>query len=68
MAKKKKHFQRSDIIRMAESVQRVKDLIIDDLSMPMRLITKHFQEVDSTIRCVVHEDLGYQSHVMRTRC
>lgn len=65
MAKRKKHSQQTDVVRTAEFVQQVQETIIDDPSMSMRSIAQHLQVTESTIRCVMHGDLRYQSYVMR---
>lgn len=57
VAKRKKHSKRSDIIRTAEFIQQVQDIILNSPSKSMRAIAKQLKVAESTIRRVVHEDI-----------
>lgn len=51
ITKRKKHCQQSDVVRTAEFVQHVQELIIDDTGMPMVFTVKHLQGARSRIKC-----------------
>lgn len=57
VAKRKKHSKRSDVVRTAEFIQQVQDIIINDPRKSMRAIAKQLNVAETTIRRVVHEDI-----------
>ena len=65
VAKRKKHFQRSDAIRTPEFIQNVQKIIDEDPGRSMRSIAKGLKVSEWTIRTVVHQDIRYKSYVMR---
>lgn len=65
VAKRRKHSQRSDVVGTAEFAQQVQDIVNNDSSNSMWIIALQLEVAESTIGLVVHEDLGYQSYVMR---
>ena len=64
-AKRKKHEERSDIIKTPEFVKQAQNIIEKDPSTSMRAIARKLNVSEGLIRLVVHEDLRYKSYFMR---
>ena len=58
--KRIKHKPRSDTVRTPQFVQKVQDIIDEGPSKSIRAISRDLQVSDSTIRCIVHEDIRYK--------
>lgn len=65
VAKRKKHSQRSDIIRTQQFVQQVQEIIDTNPEMSIRAIARNLNVCEGVIRTVVHDDIRYKSYVMR---
>ena len=65
VARRRKHKPLSDTVRTPQFVQQVQGIIDEDPSKSIRVISRNLQVSECTIHPIVHEDIWYNSYMMR---
>ena len=65
VAKRWKYKPHSDIVRTPQFLQQVQDIIDEDPSNSIRVISRDLQVSEYTIRRIAHEDIRYKCYMVR---